>query len=747
MKIKRMYHSIALVLLLTVTSCGFREIPEPASEYNGAKEASDPSYGEAAYGTENKTTAAAVFRYLPLDEPVDKVQSDLLLINSTLDYTINGEWLYYVAAGIDADGGNYTGVSRKRISDGYQEDDYIIGAKDAKYVREQLIFADIAGNCYIFWGPGNTDEAEDLYALSKYGTDGELLWSADYAPEELLDLGRSLELGAVTEDGRVFLYNYGEGGHVFAFGQDGVLEETYYPELERLEGVAVGREGRAYGYCVTGETPLFLELGGAIEAYACPVRPLAVYSGYECGICLRTWEDMWSYEPDIGEAEVLWSWDDDRVQLDGNRIDCFFCDGESWQMMFKEQKYKGDVRQLLTFATISVGDSRKYPERQPVTLATKTKGDYYLDILVTLYNRRNTEYRIETIYEPSAKSMEMKLVQGKAADIIDISLLYADNLAEAGAFEELTEYYAASEETSWEDILEPVRNACTIKGKNVFVIPSFRIRTMIEKEAWFTAGNWTVWNFLGMGQGQQALPQQEPMRALQYCMGIRYGEHFVDYEKKESFFDNGEFRRILEECSKWDSTEGVSQGYFADFLSGDHILEEKNLATVWDVVSDTDPEYSAKIVGYPGWNGGEHELYAYVAFAINSASEQKEGAWSFLEYLLSEELQEMMGYWYGGFPSREDSFEAHLTDLYIRPGRLKPVFHTGGPELVIPDNEDIALLREIVYSSVFKNWVQGNNPLWDIVNEEAGMYFAGDSPLEETVQKIQNRVQIYLDEL
>ena len=168
---------------------------------------------------------------------------------------------------------------------------------------------------------------------------------------------------------------------------------------------------------------------------------------------------------------------------------------------------------------------------------------------------------------------------------------------------------------------------------------------------------------------------------------------------------------------------------------------------MWDVVSDTDPEYSAKIVGYPGWNGGEHELNAYVAFAINSASEQKEGAWSFLEYLLSEELQEMMEYWYGGFPSREDSFEAHLTDLHIRPGRLKPVFAIGGPELVIPDNEDIALLREIVYSSVFKNWVQGNNPLWDIVNEEAGMYFAGDSPLEETVQKIQNRVQIYLDEL
>ncbi len=37
--------------------------------------------------------------------------------------------------------------------------------------------------------------------------------------------------------------------------------------------------------------------------------------------------------------------------------------------------------------------------------------------------------------------------------------------------------------------------------------------------------------------------------------------------------------------------------------------------------------------------------------------------------------------------------------------------------------------------------------VWWILIDEAGMYFAGDADLETTVEKIQNRVQLFLDEL
>ncbi len=39
-----------------------------------------------------------------------------------------------------------------------------------------------------------------------------------------------------------------------------------------------------------------------------------------------------------------------------------------------------------------------------------------------------------------------------------------------------------------------------------------------------------------------------------------------------------------------------------------------------------------------------------------------------------------------------------------------------------------------------------SNPVRNIVSEEAEMYFQGDAALDETVDKIQNRVQTWLDE-
>ena len=57
--------------------------------------------------------------------------------------------------------------------------------------------------------------------MDKYGADGTLLWSVDYTPEELQGMGMQLAQGAVTEDGCVYLYNYGAGGKVFAFRADG----------------------------------------------------------------------------------------------------------------------------------------------------------------------------------------------------------------------------------------------------------------------------------------------------------------------------------------------------------------------------------------------------------------------------------------------------------------------------------------------------------------------------------------------
>lgn len=57
-------------------------------------------------------------------------------------------------------------------------------------------------------------------------------------------------------------------------------------------------------------------------------------------------------------------------------------------------------------------------------------------------------------------------------------------------------------------------------------------------------------------------------------------------------------------------------------------------------------------VGRPGWEGMENDMYPDEVFAMNSSSSHKDGAWDFLEFLLSEELQRQIDW---GFPARRDS--------------------------------------------------------------------------------------------
>lgn len=78
---------------------------------------------------------------------------------------------------------------------------------------------------------------------------------------------------------------------------------------------------------------------------------------------------------------------------------------------------------------------------------------------------------------------------------------------------------------------------------------------------------------------------------------------------------------------------------------------------------------------YDGCNGGkrgvvermqavEHKGFHIMQFSIFSNSPNKEGAWAFMEYLLSEEEQSWYGSDYGGFPVRKEAFEAYLTRSY-----------------------------------------------------------------------------------
>lgn len=521
------------------------------------------------------------------------------------------------------------------------------------------------------------------------------------------------------------------------------------PELEVLEGVAEGKDSGVYAWCIAGGTPKLVEVMGDRKEYDFPIEPLRVYSGREDGVYLCNREGLWSYWPEKGKASKLWNWDDEYIQLDVSSIRQMVRERDSVCMFCREQftntngEFKLQRRKdVLTLVKVRFENSSDYPEREKVILE---QSEYYHELtdhteyMVQRFNRENRRYKVEIISHEGDYTAELKmqLLQGKGPDLIGLRDMDVSDLALKGAFEDLSEYYASSIVSNGGEILSAARKAGTVAGREVLVIPAFYIESLWacrRADTEKAAEHWTPQYFLELAKENRMFRVQSPEDAFWYCMGIIPGEYFIDYETKVSNFDSEEFRNILEECKQWETYRyedcaAGSEPFFS--LEGcEWILQKGLLYEIKDFANSEE-----LLIGYPGWDGAAHELRAEEVFAINSASENKSGAWAFLEFLLSEEMQKSIDW---AFPVREDCFEDCLRE---------PLTDRVSLEKRQPTEDEINSARKCVEAAVYNHRLGNKDFLRNIMAEEVRMYFAGDADLETTVQKIQTRVQLYLNEL
>ncbi len=728
-----------LFLSLVMYSCGIQETEESVSDFE-----------------EEATVPVAQFQDMRLPVPMGWFRH----------YTFNEDWFYVTSSEYDREMQQIRWyVYRGRVADEFEPEKYITREGSLR-----ALVTDREDNCYLFMRENSAN-----FFLEKYDVDGELLWHTDCAAPQLLDKGECLTDGIVTGDGRVILYDYGEGGSAFVFGTDGVFQGNFTPQLDSLEGIAEGQEGRVYGYCITGEEPVFVNIEDEGEGFVCPIMPLQVYSGCEDGIYLCTGEGLWQYGPETGETKRLWLWDDEYVQIDRSQISHIFRGKETINLTCQRTEpqrrhglpWKGDT---LTFVSVGFGSRQDYPEKQVVTISRseyqifEEYGLHQMEELVRRYNRQGRKYKVvillpdEDMISGDSRDelfgqLEMQLMRGEGPDLIEVQCLNVDNLAAKGALEDLTPYYEASDVVNSGEILEAVREAGRVMGQDMVVIPAFELATMLSAEK-VEADDWTPLCFLELVQGDGNLmfstAQQED--ALWYCMGVSLGGHFVNYEKRECYFDSEEFRRVLEGCNSWeaelptpvraDSIEALeAQAQYPK--ESEWLLKGIDMRNMDDVLLHN--EEDAFWLGYPGWNGAETKLRIMDGFVMNSASGNKEGAWDFLEFLLSEELQNGIDW---GFPARRDSFEEYLAYSYLMEEDNSPEFGYVLENVRHATQEDFDRVWEMLDRAVYWSWgfYMNDNPVRVILEEETGMYFAGDATLEDTVKKIQSRVTLYLNE-
>ncbi len=388
---------------------------------------------------------------------------------------------------------------------------------------------------------------------------------------------------------------------------------------------------------------------------------------------------------------------------------------------------------------------------------------------VDAYNAGNGKYYVEIVdygqkyqdYDTAQERFKLDLATSKGTDIIWVGDLIVDELGYGGVLADLNVFLTPENRENYlTNILE-----CAQTGDALCEIAATFGLGFIAGDGGKlgTENGWTMEEMLEIfranNKDANALGSVGVNTAQELVLHAI--EDFVDWDAGKADFCNQEFYDILEFCkdeSGWVKTTQES------IASGTHLAAQSGVSEVTDV------QYANYLLGkdwvIKGWpcnQGTGVKVSFYNSFAISSYSQCPEGAWDFLEYYMTLDWLEEYAALHPdmppktymsiyGLPLNRQTFEEMLKwsteqQYYDDTGEPVPFYFGEGsiPNFYANSEEDVERIREIVALADGKS-IPIMSFVSQIIGEEISGYKEGVISAERTAEKIQNRVQLYLDE-
>ncbi len=373
------------------------------------------------------------------------------------------------------------------------------------------------------------------------------------------------------------------------------------------------------------------------------------------------------------------------------------------------------------------------------------------------------QYRTDENWQAGYEKLQEDIAQGIIADIICINdQMSYETFANKGVFEDLSPYMEADEDFIEEDYYMNVFESLEFRGELHKFTASFDVSTFLGKTEY--VGTESGRSLSEMLMLMDSVPEgMQPMAFMtnlsMFNTFVTYNmSAFMDEEKGTCTFDSKEFLEILDYCSQFPSESETqidweTQPYANNKIMLNSVTVQRAALLHEDIVGRFGTD-EVTFLGYPvleGETGNGCLLGAQSCLAMSSQSLYKAQIWEFFMGQLGTEAQAQTE----GFPVRRDAMEQHLTDAmepqYVtnEDGELveqQPVIYTSSGEIPIgyfTETEKEAFLAHIEGAA---QPYQYNDTIYHILMEETEMYFAGDSTAEQTAEKIQSRVSLYLSE-
>lgn len=558
-----------------------------------------------------------------------------------------------------------------------------------------------------------------------------VLFHDDGKPAGDAQLGVSISMTGTDREGKVFVYFMEDGENFLAeFDPDSMtLGETY-------QGVPGCRDG----LLVAGSSHDFLVQGS---------------DGF-----------LYGYDLEAQTADKILKWSDLDISSEAVGTVWPAGDGGAQALLRSQNPGAGEL------VSLARKDASEIPEKQEIVIAVYGSASTELGNAIAAFNRRSENTRVvvrEYLWDfndmqDAIREMNLDLVsEGDYPDLIVLDAFFnVKGLAENGVFEDLSPWLAQSSRLDRGDYSESLLECFTYNGVLAGIPLSFSLDTIAGRGA--DVGEepgWTLEEMLSYGREHpeaDLFGGVDRNTMLRIC--LRFGMYeFVDETEEKCNFNTDTFKALLQAIAGLPDIS-LEAPMPSQVKNGTALLYQTSIREYQDIqVYEAVYDGDVNFIGYPTADGSNGcILTTSNAYGITARSENKEKAWEFIEFFLSEGARGWGGFGLSGNTGQR--LASAVSKEYFRDSRGQLMLGTDGlPEekysgiLYYIDmryeyrdvtESDIAQLETLVDAARTASWA--DDMIYGIIEQEAQAFFQGQKTVDEAAEVIQNRVQIFLDE-
>lgn len=421
--------------------------------------------------------------------------------------------------------------------------------------------------------------------------------------------------------------------------------------------------------------------------------------------------------------------------------------------------------------TVSASEITEKTDLTALLIVNQLRGDSTIEEQVRKFNKSSEKYNLnlniytddEDYYANSAFSrFSLDIASGDIPDIVILPPEKANIMKNSGYFTDISPLMDSFDGIKKTDLLDNVLESIEENGEIPLIYNSFSLETATAKTS--IVGDLTDWSFEEMSEVYSKLPQDENHDFLYNLLDDGTFRHYVMQKMTSGCIDREnntcDFSEVIPAVMDFiGSAKTVGARYktmqipydFENMLRDDRAIVNFfeingiNSAYVYQAYTPFhDEEFT--FVGMPSENGsGAYTMVDYM-YGITETSDNKDGAWEFLNTLFATGYLTEKSLAYRGIPVTKQAVENLCSDrlTYASNSIHEYVSYPDSDENFRITDDAVNQLAEYVGTVTLEPYTDLQAE--SIINEECGAVFAGERTPGECAEILNSRIGLYLSE-